>query len=600
MKLLIGKKIFVLGVMLEIAVVFLFYYPSLKNLFVWDDEAYIYYLPFVRESTFWLKAVTEPFFISTNYYRPLPLLTFMLDYRLGGGQPWLFHLINLLFHIVNTVLVVFLTQRVVIHDRPTTTQNLALLAGLFYGLHPVLVEPVAWISGRFDLMVTLFLLLALLLDGLPSLWKRSIGVGLCFFLAALCKEMAVAFPLVLVFWHLALVDRSAQGLGSLHDYWRACQKSGHLWVYLALLVAGLAYLGLRYMALGYLLQPIAEMDQLGEPLQHLLLVAKALGMYLSLIIWPFTQLSPLHEQVFPIPLSDISAWIALLVVTGWLVSWFWWVIRYPLSFWLGLACFVALAPVIHLAPLSFQSTIVHERFLTFPLALFTLLVASAIAQSQPFLMRGFVPRWRLPGIGIVTLTALWFGLSLVNIRVTVPLWKTSFHLWSWAAQKEPGSDSAKSSLMEIYINNNQLSKAKEIFEQINNKNVYTWQKYATIQLLEGKYEDSINLYQDVLANLPQKKEYDLARAAILNGIGLAWLGLKDLDKSEIYFIDSINTYPYISEAYVNIAEILMKKEKLDKSEQYLMLAKKYSYQDVALQKKIDEVANSLFQLKNKK
>lgn len=44
----------------------------------------------------------------------------------------------------------------------------------------------------------------------------------------------------------------------------------------------------------------------------------------------------------------------------------------------------------------------------------------------------------------------------------------------------------------------------------------------------------------------------------------------------------------------------MKKEKLDKSEQYLMLAKKYSYQDVALQKKIDEVANSLFQLKNKK
>jgi hypothetical protein len=261
---LIGKKIFVFGLMLEIAVVFFSYHPSLENLFVWDDESYIYYLPFVRESTFWLKALTEPFFISTNYYRPLPLLTFMLDYRLGGGQPWLFHLTNLLFHIVNTVLVVFLTQRVVVHYRPTAAQNLALLAGLFYGLHPVLVEPVAWISGRFDLMVTFFLLLALLLDGLPSLWKRSIGIGLCFFLAALCKEMAVAFPLVLVFWHLALADRPAQGLGSLQDYWRTCQKSGHLWVYLTLLIAGLAYLGLRYMALGYLLQPIAEMDQLGR------------------------------------------------------------------------------------------------------------------------------------------------------------------------------------------------------------------------------------------------------------------------------------------------------------------------------------------------
>jgi hypothetical protein len=215
---LIGKKIFVFGLMLEIAVVFFSYHPSLENLFVWDDESYIYYLPFVRESTFWLKALTEPFFISTNYYRPLPLLTFMLDYRLGGGQPWLFHLTNLLFHIVNTVLVVFLTATGSGPlQRPTVPLKIwRCWPDYSTGCIRYLVEPVAWISGRFDLMVTFFLLLALLLDGLPSLWKRSIGIGLCFFLAALCKEMAVAFPLVLVFWHLALADRPAQGLGSLH------------------------------------------------------------------------------------------------------------------------------------------------------------------------------------------------------------------------------------------------------------------------------------------------------------------------------------------------------------------------------------------------
>ena len=134
------------------------YYAVINNDFVWDDETYVYQYPYIREFS-WSGAFFQHF-LNFNYYRPLPLLTFALDYGLSGGQPWLFHLTNLLFHIVNTVLVVFLTQRVVIQNNPTTTRNLALLTGLFYGLHPVLVEPVAWISGRFDLMVTLFLMLA--------------------------------------------------------------------------------------------------------------------------------------------------------------------------------------------------------------------------------------------------------------------------------------------------------------------------------------------------------------------------------------------------------------------------------------------------------
>lgn len=586
-----SEKSFYWKLFILISLQLLAYYAVINNDFVWDDETYVYQYPYIREFS-WSGAFFGHF-LNFNYYRPLPLLTFALDYVFSGGQPWLFHLTNLLFHIVNTVLVVFLAQRVIIRYNPTATRNLALLAGLFYGLHPVLVEPVAWISGRFDLMVTLFLLLALLLDGLPSLWKRSFGVGLCFFLAALCKEMAVAFPVILVFWHLALADHPAQGQRSLGDYWRYYRNSGHLWTYLALLVAGLAYLGLRYVALGYLLQPTVEVDKLGEPLQHLLLVAKALGLYLSLIVWPFTQLSPLHEQVYPVPLTDTSAWIALLVITSLFIAWFRWVNRYPLVFWLGLAFFISLAPIIHLVPLPIHATIVHERFLTFPLALFTLLVAGVIEQVRPVLIREFIPRWRLPGIGIATLAILWFSLSLVNIRVTVPLWETNFRLWSWAVQKEPESDYAKGYLMQIYAYHD-IEKARELFSKMKKLDIYNWKTYGLILIREEKYQDAIELYEELVAFLPENGtglSSTMLAAGIYNNLGLCYLKTDNITKAEESFSKAISINPYLPEVYINLSGIYAKKGQLSEAKRVLDLSKKYG--SPFLNKNLESYSKSL-------
>jgi cytochrome c biogenesis factor len=88
------------------------------------------------------------------------------------------------------------------------SSSLALLSPwvVVYGVHPALVEAVAFISCRDDLLVTTFLLLALLAHArwMGRKFLRPLGVGLAFLAAALTKEMAIVLPPALVLWSIAL------------------------------------------------------------------------------------------------------------------------------------------------------------------------------------------------------------------------------------------------------------------------------------------------------------------------------------------------------------------------------------------------------------
>ena len=228
-------------VLLPALVVLLIYLPALHYDLVWDDGIFLRDMPTYRDSELWLSALFRPFVLSPNYFRPLALLTFAAELRLGGLNPTLFHLSNLLLHALNatllTLLAIQLTSKRANAQTSQRPDALALGGGLLYGLHPALVEGVAFISSRFDLLTTTFLLLALLADvTLRGRRARPILVGLAFLLAALSKEMALAFVLVLPLWHLA---REGGQIINLPYLWKRSQESGDLLVYVAVSVAGL-------------------------------------------------------------------------------------------------------------------------------------------------------------------------------------------------------------------------------------------------------------------------------------------------------------------------------------------------------------------------
>ncbi|MEA1928337.1 MAG: tetratricopeptide repeat protein [Candidatus Auribacterota bacterium] len=139
--------------------------------------------------------------------RVITTFTFFLNYRTCGLEPFGYHLVNLLIHIANSILVYFilLYSSDGIRSRPADPWNWSIWAGaLIFALHPVQTQAVTYIAQRAASLAVAFYLSGFLLYILATKYK---GSKLCFCLAWLaggaamfCKEMAVTFPLAVILW----------------------------------------------------------------------------------------------------------------------------------------------------------------------------------------------------------------------------------------------------------------------------------------------------------------------------------------------------------------------------------------------------------------
>src|SRR5262245_31079462 len=144
-------------------------------------------------------------------YQPLSWVTLGLDYLLWGLDPMGYHLTSLLLHAVDTVLLFHLIEALLCRALPPAVLRSAPAVGfgaafgaLFFGLHPLRVEPVAWASSRHDALSGVFYLLALLAYlRVPDEAGRTRGRWLAASLAAyalslLCKAWGMTLPVVLL------------------------------------------------------------------------------------------------------------------------------------------------------------------------------------------------------------------------------------------------------------------------------------------------------------------------------------------------------------------------------------------------------------------
>ena len=133
-------------------------------------------------------SIKELFSLYDNrFFRPLLGLSFLLDSRMFGLNPGMFHLVNFVLHLSNALLVYYLAFELL--GNRSDKDRYALIAALFFALHPVNSEAVLWISARGDLLSCLFFLLTLIL-----LIKKSSSVSpfilACLNLSFLCALLA--------------------------------------------------------------------------------------------------------------------------------------------------------------------------------------------------------------------------------------------------------------------------------------------------------------------------------------------------------------------------------------------------------------------------
>ena len=167
------------------------YLPALKNGFVWDDQYYV--LSNTLAQSFSIPGIFSSF-LGGNYH-PVTVFVFALQYHLFGTSPMGYHAVNLALHLANTLLVFLFLRRLT--DRP----EVALVAALLFGIHPLHVESVAWVSGLKDLLYTAFFLgSCIFYINFTKSGKRSeyLVALLLFLLAMLSKAMAAPLPFVLI------------------------------------------------------------------------------------------------------------------------------------------------------------------------------------------------------------------------------------------------------------------------------------------------------------------------------------------------------------------------------------------------------------------
>lgn len=257
-------------------------------------------------SVWWTPSGALPF------YRPVGQLSFAVDYLVWGPRPFGYHLTNTALHMICTLLVWRLALRVF------GSSTCALTAAAVFALHPVHVEAVTWISGRFDLLVCVWALACILSylkwsDGAAREWRWA-GLSLFWFALSLgSKETALVVPVMLACVEALYGSGLSRGLGRLGV------------VAAAFAVVAMLYVAGRVVLFGSLfgkLPPPYGVD-ISSPLTALQNITRNLAQYLfdMVLLIPvepvyLSEFWKQHPLLFGIALAAAALLLASLVVAG--------------------------------------------------------------------------------------------------------------------------------------------------------------------------------------------------------------------------------------------------------------------------------------------
>ncbi|HOY30623.1 MAG TPA: tetratricopeptide repeat protein [Bacteroidales bacterium] len=161
----------------------------------WDDQAYIRENEHIKNlNPDSIKLFFTEFYVQN--YQPFTMLTYAIDYKIGGGDASLFHFNNILLHLLNTILVFLLIKKIIPQN-----DRVAIITAAFFAVHPMHIESVAWVAERKDVLYSFFFILALLMytTYLKSQKIKHLSVAFLFFvLSCLSKSAAVILPLVML------------------------------------------------------------------------------------------------------------------------------------------------------------------------------------------------------------------------------------------------------------------------------------------------------------------------------------------------------------------------------------------------------------------
>lgn len=515
------------------------HYPSLNNSFInWDDDVYVVTNADIRNIS-WVnikEVFTSPY---VGTYTPFTLLTYAVDYRLAKLNPRVYHATNLILHLFNCILVFWFIYLL------CGKEYVALVVSLFFGLHPLHVEAVAWVSQRKDVLYGFFYFLSLI-SYLKYLKDQRIVFYifslLLFISSCLSKPMAITLPLILFlidyFFHFNLNKQ------------KIFEKIPYL---IVSFVFGFFTI-------------VAQYDYEYTTPKHVLFFSHnifvagyVLLFYIYKIVFPFhlSGLHPLPQNIgteLPLiyyPSLFVSILLVLLIVLR---------LRNNRKLVFGSGFFfLTILPVLQFLPISWA--IAADRYVYVPaMGIFYL-----FAEGCYWLYREKIAKRALIKIIflfiIVSIVTIFSFLSWQRCHI----WKDSVTFWSDIIEKYPNTAIAYNNRGSAYLN-----KGDYLMAILDYKKAFSHDPGMIIALdniiraywMSGMKDKARNFYE---VNI--QKEAALEREFL--DLGKKYINIRKIHDAIIFYQILLEIAPQKGEIYNNLALAYLYKKEYELAEKYL-------------------------------
>jgi len=495
--------------------------PVRRNGFVsYDDDAYVTENLHVKEGLTRQSIVWAFTTSHTDYWHPLTWLSHILDCELFGLNPAGHHLVSLLFHVANTLLLFWLLKAMTAAPWPS-----AFVAAAF-AVHPLHVESVVWIAERKDVLSSLFWFLTI--AAYIRYAKRPniagfLPVILAFSLGLLAKPMLVTLPFVLLLldywplqrfqWHRRIEEQDLPLFDSADI---TAQKPSNRYLFyekiplfiLTAISSAITYIVVQHIGALTLMKTLSLNIRISNALI-------SYPRYILKIIYP-TRLAVLY----PLTVNAIHKWqvvvsfIVLIVISAGVI----YTARSRRYLLVGWLWFIGtLVPVIGLVQVGSQSMADRYTYLS-SIGIF-IIVAWGSAE--------LLTKWRYQAIALKILGGLLICAMVFCTRIQVRYWKDDFTLYRRALA-------------------------------VTQNNFIMHHNYGYYLSGSGRTEEAIEHFNEALQIKP-----DYAKAHFSLGVALASQG--KFDEAVEHFIKTVRIDPGFAEAYCNLGNALDAQGKLEEA-----------------------------------
>jgi tetratricopeptide (TPR) repeat protein len=452
------------------------YLGALDGPFVYDDR-----LTVVGNAS--IRHLDDPVaLVLADVFRPVVNASYALNFAFAGLDTGPYHVTNVVLHMINVALLFLFVRRIARSLGGGGALGVAFATALVYGVHPMLTEAVAYISGRSELLCTLFVLSSLILfvDAVRiGGWMRWVGGLLAFALALGSKETAAVVPFVLV---------AAEWLGVLGDDAGRTRRwvRFHLPFSVTILVVGLARVAV------YL-----RVEQAGQAVglwHNALTEAMVFWRYLVLAVVPVGQ-SIMHPVTTVSRSWDAVGLLALIGLIGTAAAAVFFGRRAPLlAFgWLWFVLFFAPS---HVIPL--QEAMAEHRVSTAMAGI--ILVATTGLWWCVSRFGGWQDSRARVVLGIAGLAVVLLGAATV---ARARVWTDAVLLWGDAAAKAPSTWGAQYAYADALRNAGRCGEAIPVYRR-------------AVELIP----DEVSAHLNLGICLAEIEAFDDARAAFWTAVDL--------------------------------------------------------------------------------